>query len=383
MEYEDRGTILNRAFKEFKKEIIRPPKGVFKYEYLVPGGVYDQLWDWDSFFIGVALTYTDKVDSLKNSVQNFLEISDEEGHAPWYATTTNRGLSKPHQCKPFLAQGSLIASRNLHDFGWIFHWYDKLKKVISFWGKNRLSANGLFKWWDGWESGADNNPGVIEFPENTVEGVDINVYLAREFKAMSIIAEKLGFSRDSAIHKEKAEGLTTLIGKRMWDEEDKSYYNIDSKGKEFIRVKTWTNFTPLWEDIPSKKNAEALIKNHLLNPDEFWSPFGVRSLSKDEPLYNQAKSLGPSNWQGPIWIVANWMMMHGLLNYGFKEKAIELAEKIQNLLAQDLKRTGGMHECYNAETGEPLAAPNFVSWNLLAEHMLYEAKSGINPAKMA
>ena len=38
-----------------------------------------------------------------------------------------------------------------------------------------------------------------------------------------------------------------------------------------------------------------------------------------------------------------------------------------------------MHKDYNTETGEPLAAPNFISWNLLVANMLKEATTNTNP----
>ncbi len=38
-----------------------------------------------------------------------------------------------------------------------------------------------------------------------------------------------------------------------------------------------------------------------------------------------------------------------------------------------------MNECYNPETGAPTAGGNFVSWDLLGEHMLDEALSHADP----
>lgn len=73
------------------------------------------------------------------------------------------------------------------------------------------------------------------------------------------------------------------------------------------------------------------------------------------------------------------MYFQGLLNYGFRKEAIELAQKISNLVITDIKESGGMHENYDAETGKPLAAPNFVSWNLLVGNMLEEATLKVNP----
>jgi hypothetical protein len=36
-----------------------------------------------------------------------------------------------------------------------------------------------------------------------------------------------------------------------------------------------------------------------------------------------------------------------------------------------------MHENYHADTGAPLAAPDFISWNLLAAQMIDEARTGV------
>jgi len=118
-----------------------------------------------------------------------------------------------------------------------------------------------------------------------------------------------------------------------------------------------------------------MIEDHLLNPAEFWSPNGVRSLAKDEPLYDARAGY----WRGPVWILTNYLMMHGLLNYGYDTQARQLAQETQRLLVTDIKTSGGMNENYDPETGAPDASSHFVSWNLLAQHMVQEAFSGQDP----
>jgi hypothetical protein len=73
------------------------------------------------------------------------------------------------------------------------------------------------------------------------------------------------------------------------------------------------------------------------------------------------------------------MYMQGLLNYGFQKEAIILAKNISAIVINDINTSGGMHENYDAETGKPLAADNFVSWNLLVGNMLDEAENNKNP----
>jgi hypothetical protein len=48
----------------------------------------------------------------------------------------------------------------------------------------------------------------------------------------------------------------------------------------------------------------------------------------------------------------------------------------------DIEKTGGMHEDYDAETGEGLAAPMFISWNLLVGNMIEEAETNFNPLEL-
>ncbi|MCX8009161.1 MAG: hypothetical protein N3A54_05700, partial [Patescibacteria group bacterium] len=65
--------------------------------------------------------------------------------------------------------------------------------------------------------------------------------------------------------------------------------------------------------------------------------------------------------------------------YGFQKEAMQIAESVAKLILSDIEKTGGMHENYDAETGEPLAAPNFVSWNLLIGNILEEIELNVNP----
>jgi len=121
-----------------------------------------------------------------------------------------------------------------------------------------------------------------------------------------------------------------------------------------------------------------MIERYVLDSRKLWAPHGLRSLAADDPLYNNENVIKPySNWQGPVWPHANWMVMHALLHYGYPDAALQVAERVTKLCLDDLARNGMMHENYHAETGAPLAAPDFVSWNLLVAQMLEEARARV------
>lgn len=373
----------------FKTNIVKPPSGILTHEYLVPAGPYTQLFDWDTYFMGVALSYDNIGEPLENSVKAFLDFTDENYGSKGYTPreiATNAPDALPQMCKPFLAQMALRASETLHNYDWLrdpsgptrLSYYQKLADTLAFWELARRSPDGLFRWFNGVESGVDNNPAVSDNPADISEGVDLQCYIYREYLAMSILATKLDKDTDANSYREKARELANLVRTRMWSARDGMFLNIDSRTGKFVRIKTWTTFVPLWAGIAIKSQADEMIRAHLLNAREFWSPNGIRTISITEPLYNPHSGY----WRGPVWVISNYLLMHGLENYGYKKEAIQLANETVSLLVRDLHATGGMNENYNPETGAPDAAGHFVSWDLLAEHMQEEAQSGSDPTAL-
>jgi putative isomerase len=392
------------ATRGLKHEIVKPPAGILLHEYIVPDGPYFQLFDWDMYFMSAALSYDHVSEPIVGSIENFLAFVDE--FANWTGYTPREIApdalwALPEMCKPFLSQAAVRASLTSGDVSWLrgsdpppstdpnyralqFYerpnaaprqsYYQKLKDTLVFWEHNRRARDGLFVWYNGVESGTDNNPAVADAPSQTTEGVDLQSYIYREYLALALLARRLGEPQDGTLYEQKAASLKTLVQRRMWSESDGSFWNIDSRTGRFVKIRTWTNFVPLWSGIASQAQAKRMIAT-LLDPSQFWSPYGVRTLSKAEKLYDPVAGY----WRGPVWVVSNYLMMHGLLNYGRNTEAVELAERTERLLVADFLKTGGMNENYNPETGGPDASGHFVSWNLLAEHMIEEASSGLDP----
>ena len=39
---------VSGAYANLEAQTIRPAEGYIKYDYLIPGGYYRQMWDWDA-----------------------------------------------------------------------------------------------------------------------------------------------------------------------------------------------------------------------------------------------------------------------------------------------------------------------------------------------
>jgi len=378
-------TDVSAAYAKLEPQSIRPAEGFIKYDYLIPAGYYKQMWDWDGFFIGSHLAQQGKPQYLKWWVLDFAGAIDQDGYVAGCITTKGpRPLMGKFAMKPFLAQGAVIASEGLGDYQWVKPIWESLRKVIFYREQTQFDPKyGLFFWENAISSGADNNVALTNDPndKSAIMATDINTFQLREYKAMAQLADKLGKPDEAAEYRKKAEALKAAMLAHMWFAQETMFYNIRRDTGQPVKRIGYSNFVPLVDDILPEKSAQAMIRRYLWNKDYMLAPSGVRSLSKQDPDYNNAAIIVPySNWQGPIWINANYLNYISLKRYGFDKEAAELSGILGRMVLADIQKWGSMHEDYNAETGEGLAptpeqSPNhvfagFVGWNLLVQDML-------------
>jgi alpha,alpha-trehalase len=378
-------TEVSAAYAKLEPQSIRPAEGFIKYDYLIPAGYYKQMWDWDGFFIGSHLAQQGKPQYLKWWVLDFAGAIDKDGYVAGCITTKGpRPLMGRFAMKPFLAQGAVIASEGLDDYSWVKPIWENMRKVIAYRESTQFDPKyGLFFWENAISSGADNNVALTNDPKDksAILATDISTFQYREYNAMAQLADKLGKPDEAAEYRKKAAALRAAMLKYMWLPKEAMFYNIRRDTGEPVKRISYSNFVPLIVDILPAKSAREMIRRYMLSPSVMLAPYGIRSLSKQDPDYNNAAIIVPySNWQGPIWINANYMNYIALKRYGFDKEAAELSGILGRMVLADIHKWGSMHEDYNAETGEGLAptpeqSPNhvfagFVGWNLLVQDML-------------
>jgi alpha,alpha-trehalase len=378
-------TQVSAAYAKLEPQSIRPAEGFIKYDYLIPAGYYKQMWDWDGFFIGSHLAQQGKPQYLKWWVLDFAGAIDSDGYVAGCITTKGpRPLMGKFAMKPFLAQGAVIASEGLGDYTWVAPIWESMRKVIAYRESTQFDSKyGLFFWENAISSGADNNVALTNDPKDksAILATDISTFQFREYKAMAALAAKLGKPDESLRYLQKAADLKTAMLKYMWSPKEAMFYNVRRDTGQPVKRISYSSFVPLIDDILSEKDAKEMIQRYMLNKDVMLAPYGIRSLSKQDPDYNNAAIIVPySNWQGPIWINANYMNYIALKRYGFDKEARELSGILGRMVLADIAKWGSMHEDYNAETGEGLAPTpeesenhvfsGFVGWNLLVEDML-------------
>lgn len=86
---------------------------------------------------------------------------------------------------------------------------------------------------------------------------------------------------------ERAAALKTLIMRSLYDAQNGWFNAIDPQGRPYLRY-TLQVFKALgWGDWAMTAEAEDALVCHLMNPAEFRGPYGLHSLSKSDPAYDE------------------------------------------------------------------------------------------------
>jgi putative isomerase len=381
---------LRSVNKDIYKEGIKLyPEG---NAFLLTGYSYGEFYDWDLYFENLYMSYFGVSEYCFTNLKAFLRRQLLNGFV-----SRSLIMSRPHQhFKPFLAQISWLGSMQRNEFSWLNEevitsrrslgigtsYYFRLKEYLRYWfWFQDFDKNGLPVWNSADHSGMDNQISRAgRGNEFRFEGVDLACYLCRELESMALLAEKLGLPDDVKLYRDHALKLKKLINKTFWDEKDGFYYDRDEQTGALVKVKSVAGFMPMFIGAASKKQAERLVKEHLLNENEFWTEFPVPAYSKTEPDYDQhAPTAGECNWRGTAWIPTNYMVFHGLMDYGYVDIAKTLASKSFTMV---YKANNVTREYYNAETGAGFGLNPFWGWSTLAYFMPFEFVLEYNPSAL-
>jgi alpha,alpha-trehalase len=380
-------TALTADFTRLAPQTIRPADGYIQFPYLIPAGYYNQMWDWDGFFIGLhwANQNPDHARYLRDWALGFASSADKDGYVAGCITPKGpRPLFGKFSMKPFLAQGALIAAQRLNDYEWIRPVWPAMQRVLAYRERTQFDSKwGLWFWDNAMQSGADNSASLTNDPadRSAILAVDASVYAMREYLAMSALAAQMGDPAAARLYSRQAVATRRAILRQFWSAKDGMFFNRRRDSGAVIPSVSWSNFLPLVDGLLTRGEGRRMIRLHLLNPAEIRSDHGFRSLAKSDPAYNNDAIIDPySNWRGPIWINANFFDWIILRRYGFPAESRWLALTLAADLHRDIAKWGSMHEDYSAETGDGLAPTvaqspgkkfaGFVGWNLLAEDML-------------
>lgn len=386
--YFSKATDLSQAQQQLAvKSIVtlvtnwRSPAGDLFHNGVFPSVSYQGFygfWSWDSWKIAVAVSYFD-TDLAKDIVRSMYDYMDEYGMVAdciySFSDENNWRDTKP----PLSAWAVLRIYEESGDKAFVEEMLPQIIKYHNWWYSHRdYNKNILCEYGstDGtliaakWESGMDNavrfdEARLIQSGEESwsfdLESVDLNNYLFAEKKFMAELASIIGNSDLHSRFKGEARLLRRIINKLFFDEEIGYFYDKSTENNTLIKIEGPEGWIPLWTQSATSSQAKG-VRDIMMNTDKFNTFIPLPTLTADHPKFNPMRGY----WRGPVWLDQFYFGYRGLINYGYKEEAAELAWKLLNN-AEGLMKEEPIYENYHPVSGKGLNARNF-SWS--AAHIL-------------
>jgi hypothetical protein len=203
------------------------------------------------------------------------------------------------------------------------------------------------------------------------EDADLSGWVAFFARDMARIAAEIGQADRADFYRAEYEQIVAEINAQLWDEATGFYYDRNTRG--FLLEKSYVGLIPFIAGASDAAQSSRIIE-HLTKPAEFWTSYGIRSLSADSTLYEPGYSESGwknSNWRGPVWLPINYLLVQRL-----EETHPALADQLREVLIANVdaqwQATGHFWEYYDAETGQGLGADHQTGWTALVANLIYE-----------
>ncbi|MBT8258186.1 MAG: trehalase [Bacteroidia bacterium] len=346
--------------------------------FVVPGGRFNEMYGWDSYFESIGLLIDEKTDLAKAMADNFQYEIEHYGKI----LNANRSYYLTRTQPPFYSSLIREVFEKTKDRDWLkSHLNTAIKEYETVWmvkGK-RLTENGLNRYlaegigippecekghFDSvlkpmaLEKGIDLpkfieqlNTGKLNIPEldeyfihdrsvresghdtsYRIDGncadlnlVELNAMLYKyETDFADLIREEFGGEFElhtSAYWLEQAEKRRVLVDQYLWSAEKGMYFDFDHKNNKHSEFIAATTLTPLWAKLCTPRQAEFLVSKALPLLKE---KGGIAGCSK-ESVGKISAARPQRQWDYPNgWAPHQMMIWKGLLQYGYNKEAQEL-----------------------------------------------------------
>jgi alpha,alpha-trehalase len=369
------------------------------YPYVVPGGRFNEMYGWDSYFTQVGLVRDGEMELAKNMTDNFLYQIDHYGKI----LNANRTYYLSRSQPPFLTQMILNVYRKQPDTTWLRATVPAIEKYYRFWTEepHLTKQTGLSRYYDLGDGpaaevlsgerdpqGRDHYDLVKEYYRtHDVKDYDVGQYYNKEKDQLTDLFYKgdrtmresgfdpsnrfgpfnidvihydpvclnsllylmetdtaeiqkiLGRAREARVWTNRADQRKQKINRLMWDEKDGLYYDYNFAKKEMRHYPFITTFYPLWVGVADRRQAARIVANlHL-----FERPGGLLT----------STNVSGSQWDAPYgWAPTEMIAIQGLRRYGYAKEADRITANFLSMILKEFIQHNTIVEKYDVERRE-------------------------------
>ena len=374
--------------------------------FVVPGGRFNEMYGWDSYFESIGLIIDGKKDLAKAMADNFQYEIDYYGKV----LNANRSYYLTRTQPPFYTSLIQEVFKFTRDIDWLkSHLKTAIKEYQTVWmvaGK-RLTQNGLNRYFaEGIGMPPECEKGhfdsiikpyadkhnisledyILKYNSGDIENKELNTYFIHDrsvresghdtsYRIEGICADLNPVELNALLYKYEMdfgyltetylnnsfEGFESSfwysaankrakrMHKYMWNEDKKQYFDFNYITKEQSYFESASNYSPLWAGIVNLETAQTMLQTLM---QELKVKGGVVGSSKRSR--GEISALRPERqWDYPNgWAPHQMMIWKGLLNYGFNKELQELIYRWLFMITKNaVDYNGTIPEKYNVVTG--------------------------------
>jgi alpha,alpha-trehalase len=367
--------------------------------YVVPGGRFNEMYGWDSYFIQVGLLRDGELERARDMVENFVYEVDHYGTI----LNANRTYYLSRSQPPFLTRMILGVHRTRPDTAWLRSTLPAVEAYYRFWTSepHLVPEVGLSRYYDrgdgpaaevlsderdaqgrthydrareylrtqpveGYdparyydrardrltdlfykgdrsmrESGFDpsNRFGTLNVDVIHYTPVCLNSLLYAMELDLAEIREALGEPDPARFWRARAAARREAVDRHLWDEKAGLYFDYNFETRQRRHYEFATTFWPLWVGLASPEQARRV--HHGLERLE--APGGVLTSTR----------VSGSQWDAPFgWAPLQLLAAQGLRRYGYHDAADRISRKFLTLVVKEFEEHGTIVEKYDVRRRE-------------------------------
>jgi alpha,alpha-trehalase len=373
--------------------------------FVVPGGRFNEMYGWDSYFISLGLLQDGYIELAKFMVDNFVYEINNYGKI----LNANRTYYLTRSQPPFLTSMIKEVYKHLPESAASKEWLRKsleaaIKEYKNVWmGADHLTSTGLSRYYDtGYGVPPEVEPGhfnsifaayadeykmsAYEFEEAYKSGKikvpELDEYFIHDramresghdtsYRLIGICANLVTSDLNSLLYKiekdiadiiqgefkgnfnsvtaaeyyERAGKRKELINQYLWHPEKEMFFDYDYTRNEITDYLSPTNFYPLWAGLASQEQADLVIKN-LLPELEFEGGIAGSTEQSRGPI---SENRPLRQWDFPFgWAPHQMIVWQSLLNYGYEKEAQRLIYRwLYTIISNAVNYNGTIPEKYD------------------------------------
>ena len=314
-------------------------------QVLVEGGGYEKIW-LETQPMGGEMYAKHNMTAAMNNQLLFMRTQRQDGRIAGSIQCMPDGTVEAQFnkfqgfCFPWPALNMYyLCGRDAEYLNQLAHSLEAFDRYL--WNTRDSNGDGCLESWCVYDTGEDNAVRYGDAPvyctaDTPPEGYQIVPMASMDVMSFSYACRDT-LAQISAIRgdgneqawRAKADAVARAMKDMLWDEARGACYDRNKNGN-VVDVLTHNNLRCMYWGSFSQEMADRFVKEHLLNPDEFWTHLPLTSVAANDPAFRNAPE---NNWSGQCEGLTYQRAILALERYGYEPLVTKLGKKLMNAVA--------------------------------------------------